>query len=74
MAGLVPAGHVFFLTERKAWMPGTRLRRGFDGLFRCQAAVALAKVATSGMTSFAIKPIPLAALLIQTLRRTQCGR
>jgi hypothetical protein len=35
MAGLVPAIHVFFFEAAKTWMPGTRLRRGFDGLFRC---------------------------------------
>jgi hypothetical protein len=32
-------------------MPGTRLRRGFDGLFWYQAAVALAKAARPGMTA-----------------------
>src|SRR5437762_13048134 len=34
-------------------VPGTRLRPGFDGLIRCEAAVALAKAARPGMTSFA---------------------
>jgi len=34
MAGLDPAIHVFVSQkESKTWMPGTRLRRGFDGLF-----------------------------------------
>jgi hypothetical protein len=35
MAGLVPAIHVLLFSDPqrpfKTWMPGTRLRRGFDG-------------------------------------------
>jgi sorbitol-specific phosphotransferase system component IIC len=33
MAGLVPAIHVLLCCDcpTKTWMPGTRLRRGFDG-------------------------------------------
>jgi hypothetical protein len=32
MAGLVPAINVFLHWHVKTWMPGTRLRQGFDGL------------------------------------------
>ena len=54
MAGLRPCHpRLSCLNVVKTWMPGTRLRRGFDGLFRCEAAVALAKAARPGMTSFA---------------------
>jgi len=37
MAGLDPAIHAFLAATswRRGWIPGTRLRRGFDGLLRC---------------------------------------
>src|SRR5437660_1276691 len=57
MAGLDPAIHAFLLQRgRRTWMPGTRLRQGFDEATSGRLAEALAKAASPGMTKNLFKP------------------